>query len=162
MVTTYGYIGTPAWKYAAPKYVSGTAGQNITWPTLAGWSQVKTKVGSAASNPTTVTTYLRGLKGTPSNKTGGLRTDTVTLSDATVLTDDVWFAGQEVEKQSYAGDGGTLMGTTITVPGPRHPQRPARSPAARPKTPSGHGQGHQEDHDQQVRFHACLRDEHGL
>lgn len=116
MVTTYGYIGTPAWKYAAPKYVSGTAGQNITWSTLAGWSQVKTKVGTAASNPTTVTTYLRGLKGTPSNKTGGLRTDTVTLSDATVLTDDVWFAGQEVEKQSYAGDGGTLMGTTITVP----------------------------------------------
>lgn len=116
MVTSYGYVGTPAWKYAAPKYVSGTAGQNITWSSLAGWSQVKTKVGTAASNPTTVTTYLRGLNGTPSNTTGGLRTDTVTLSDNTVITDSVWFAGQEAEKQSYAGDGGTLMGTTITVP----------------------------------------------
>ncbi|WP_314324288.1 RHS repeat-associated core domain-containing protein [Paenarthrobacter ilicis] len=116
LTTTYAYEGTPAWKYAAPKYISGTAGQNITWSVLAGWSKVKTKVGTAASNPTTVSTYLRGLHGTPSNKTGGTRTDTVTLSDSTVLTDSVWFAGQEVEKQSYAGDGGTLMGTTITVP----------------------------------------------
>ncbi|MGA8789009.1 MAG: RHS repeat-associated core domain-containing protein, partial [Paenarthrobacter sp.] len=116
LTTTYAYVGTPAWKYAAPKYISGTAGQNITWSVLAGWAEVKTKVGTAASNPTTVTTYLRGLNGTPSNKTGGLRTDTVTLSDGTVLTDSVWFAGQEVEKESYAGDGGTLMGTTITVP----------------------------------------------
>ncbi|MFE4195610.1 HYD1 signature containing ADP-ribosyltransferase family protein [Paenarthrobacter sp. NPDC056912] len=115
-VTSYGYIGTPAWKYAAPKYVSGTAGQNITWSSLAGWSQVKTKVGTAASNPTTVTTYLRGLNGTPSNTTGGLRADIITLSDGSAVPDSVWFAGQEVEKQSYAGDGGTLLGTSITVP----------------------------------------------
>lgn len=116
LTTTYGYVGTPAWKYAAPKYIAGTAGQDITWSVLAGWSQVKSKVGTAASNPTTVTTYLRGLNGTPSNKTGGLRTDAVTLSDNTVITDSVWLAGQEIEKQSYAGDGGTLLGTTITVP----------------------------------------------
>lgn len=115
-VTTYGYIGTPAWKYAAPKYVSGTAGQNITWSSLAGWSQVKTKTGTAASNPTTVITYLRGLNGTPSNKTGGIRSDITTLSDGSAVPDSVWLAGQEVEKQSYAGDGGTLLGTTITIP----------------------------------------------
>ncbi|MDQ0104478.1 RHS repeat-associated protein [Paenarthrobacter nicotinovorans] len=116
MVTSYTYVGTPAWKYAAPKYVSGTAGQNITWSSLAGWSQVKTTTGTAASNPTTVTTYLRGLNGTPSNTTGGLRADSVTLSDNTVVPDSVWRAGMEVEKQNYAGDGGALLGTTITLP----------------------------------------------
>ncbi|WP_454809651.1 RHS repeat-associated core domain-containing protein [Paenarthrobacter nitroguajacolicus] len=116
LVTSYTYVGTPAWKYAAPKYVSGTAGQNITWSSLAGWSKVKTTTGSATANPTSVATYLRGLNGTPSNKTGGLRTDTVTLSDNTVIPDSIWFAGQEVEKQSYAGELGTLLGTTITVP----------------------------------------------
>ena len=118
VITSYIYDGKPAWKYAAPKYVSGTAGQNITWSSLAGWSKVKTTIGAgaASANPTTVATYMRGLNGTPSNKTGGLRTDAVTLSDNTVITDSVWFAGQEVEKQNYAGDGGALLGTTITVP----------------------------------------------
>jgi len=116
MVTNYSYEGTPAWKYPAPKYVAGTGGSRMTWSVLAGWSKVKTTVGNAATKPTTVTTYLRGLDGTPSNTTGGLRSESITTSDGIANKDSTWFAGRQIEKQTFNGDGGPLLSTTITVP----------------------------------------------
>ncbi|WP_062073647.1 hypothetical protein [Arthrobacter sp. EpRS71] len=115
-VTNYIYEGNPAWKYAGPKYVAGTGASQLTWSVLAGWSKVKVSVGNAAPKPTTVTTYLRGLNGTPSNTTGGVHAVSVTASDGTVYTDSQWFAGQEIEKETFVGDGGTRLGTTITAP----------------------------------------------
>ncbi len=115
-VTNYSYEGTPAWKYAGPKYVAGIGSSQLTWSVLAGWSKVKTTIGSSAPTPTTVTTYLRGLNGTPSNTTGGLYSTSVTASDGTVYTDSPWFAGREIEKETFVGDGGTRLGTTITAP----------------------------------------------
>ncbi len=115
-VTNYSYEGDPAWKYAAPKYVSGTGGSQLTWSVLAGWSKVKTTVGSAAGKPTTVTSYLRGLDGTPSNTTGGLRSVSVTASDGTPYTDSPWFAGREIEKETFVGETGARLSATITAP----------------------------------------------
>ena len=116
LVTNYTYEGTPAWKYAAPKYINGTGGSRMTWSVLAGWSKVKTTTGTDASKPATVSTYLRGLDGTPSNSTGGIRSVSVTPSDGVQYTDSPWFAGSEIEKQSFLGDGGPLLETTINVP----------------------------------------------
>ena len=115
-VTSYTYEGDPAWKYAGPKYVAGTGASQLTWSVLAGWSKVSVSVGNAAPRPTTTTTYLRGLDGTPSNTTGGVRAVSVTASDGTVYTDSQWFAGQEIEKETFVGETGARLGTTITAP----------------------------------------------
>lgn len=118
LMTSYQYIGTPAWKYAGPKYVSGKGGSQLTWSTLAGWSQVKTITGnvSPAMNPSSVASYLRGLDGTPSNKTGGTYSTTVTASNGAVITDSPWLAGTHIEQQTFVGNTTTRLGSTITIP----------------------------------------------
>uniref|UniRef100_UPI0011B0416B RHS repeat-associated core domain-containing protein n=1 Tax=Arthrobacter sp. GMC3 TaxID=2058894 RepID=UPI0011B0416B len=118
LVTNYQYLGSPAWKYAGPKYVAGSGGSQITWSTLAGWAQTKTIVGNApaGANQTTLATYLRGLDGTPSNKTGGVNATTVTASNGAVITDSLWLAGTQIETQAFLGDTTNRLSTTITVP----------------------------------------------
>ena len=118
MTTRYQYVGTPAWKYAGPKYVAGSGGSQITWSVLAGWSQVKTILGNgpAGSNPTTMATYLRGLDGTPSDKTGGTKSSTLTTSNGTAIPDSPWLAGTEIESQTYVGEAGSRLSSTVTVP----------------------------------------------
>ncbi|MCA4133323.1 RHS repeat-associated core domain-containing protein [Arthrobacter sp. M4] len=121
MVTRYEYLGTPAWKYAAPSYVSGSAGAQITWSVSAGWQDVKTISGPAGSTafPTTVTTYLRGLDQTPANSTT-LRTSDVSATAVdgatTVIKDSVWIAGTTVATKKYLGDNGEALSSTVTVP----------------------------------------------
>jgi RHS repeat-associated protein len=110
--TNYSYIGAPAWKYPEATYQSGTAGAKLTWSVAAGWSQVKT----VAAGSTTTTTYLRGLDNTPSNKTGGKRAVQQTASDGTSVTDSIWFAGHELETQTFLGDTTTLLSTSVTLP----------------------------------------------
>ena len=118
MLTRYQYLGTPAWKYPALKYVAGGGGSQLTWSVAAGWGQVKTIRGNntGTANPTSVTTYLRGLNGTLSNTSGGTRASTVTLSDGTAITDSPWLTGTTVEKQSFLGDTTTRLTSAITVP----------------------------------------------
>ncbi|MFE4542361.1 RHS repeat-associated core domain-containing protein [Arthrobacter sp. NPDC056727] len=118
LLTRYTYLGTPAWKYAAPKFVAGSGGSRLSWSVLAGWSQVKTITGNAAAglNPTTTTTYLRGLDGTTSNSTGGTRSSNVTASNGSVITDSPWLAGATIESQSFLGETGPRLSSTVTVP----------------------------------------------
>ncbi|MDQ0242438.1 colicin E5-related ribonuclease [Arthrobacter bambusae] len=120
MSTRYEYQGTPAWKYAAPVYAGGgTTGSTLTWSVNAGWSKVKTITGNtgvAGLNPSSMTTYLRGLDGTPSNSSGGKISASVTASDGTTITDSPWFAGSTVETQKFVGETGPQLGTAITVP----------------------------------------------
>lgn len=118
MLTSYQYIGTPAWKYPELKYVTGKGASDMTWSVGAGWSQVKTIRGNnpGTANPTSTTTYLRGLDGTPSDTTGGTRSSTVTTTDGTVITDSPWLARQSVESQSFLGNTTTRLSSTITVP----------------------------------------------
>ncbi|MGP0223696.1 hypothetical protein [Paenarthrobacter sp. NCHU4564] len=121
MQTTYDYTGTPLWKYAGPTYDTSTGGSKKTWSVLGGWSQVKVTTGNdpvTANNPYTITTYLRGGHGTPSNTTGGMRSINVTSSDGVTATvpDWPWFAGRVLEKRSYKGSGGTYLSGTVTKP----------------------------------------------
>ncbi|MDR6623481.1 hypothetical protein [Sinomonas atrocyanea] len=117
-LTSYQYLGTPAYKYAAPKYVAGSGGSQLTWSVLAGWGQVKTITGndSGGANPTTTTTYLRGLDGTPSDTSGGTVSATVTTTDGTAIKDSPWFAGATVETQTFLGTAGARLTDTVTVP----------------------------------------------
>ncbi|GAA3320475.1 RHS repeat-associated core domain-containing protein [Arthrobacter ramosus] len=119
MSTRYEYQGTPAWKYAAPAFVAGSGGSQLTWSVNAGWSKVKTITGNTGVpglNPSSMTTYLRGLDGTPSNSSGGKISATVTASDGTTITDSPWFAGSSVETQKFVGETGPQLSTAITVP----------------------------------------------
>lgn len=118
LVTAYQYMGTPAWKYAGPKYISGSGGSQKTWSTLAGWSQVRTTTGNvtAAMNPTTVSTYLRGLDGTPSNTTGGTHSTNATVSNGTVIVDSPWLAGSQIEQQTFIGNSSNRLDSSINVP----------------------------------------------
>lgn len=118
MLTRYQYIGTPAWKYPEQKYVTGKGGTDMTWSVAAGWAQVKTIKGnnSGTANPTSITTYLRGLDGTPSDSSGGTRASTVTTTDGTAITDSPWLTGMQVETQSFLGDTTTRLSSSITVP----------------------------------------------
>lgn len=114
-LTSYQYLGNPAWKYAAPKYVAGTGGSQLTWSVLAGWGQVKTITGndSSGNNPTTTTTYLRGLDGTPSDTAGGTVASTVTTTDGTAIPDSPWFGGAAVETQTFLGTAGARLTDTV-------------------------------------------------
>ncbi|MFF2298759.1 RHS repeat-associated core domain-containing protein [Arthrobacter sp. NPDC058127] len=119
MPTRYEYQGTPAWKYAGPAYVPGAGGSQLTWSVNAGWSKVKTISGNAAvagQNPSSITTYMRGLDGTPSNSSGGKVSASVTASDGTTITDSPWFVGTAVETQKFLGETGPQLSTTITIP----------------------------------------------
>ncbi|MGO4652194.1 RHS repeat-associated core domain-containing protein [Arthrobacter sp. 2RAF22] len=118
MVTRYEYQGTPAWKYAAPAFVAGTGGSQLTWSVNAGWSKVKTITGTVTGgqNPSSITTYLRGLDQTPANSSGGKISATVTATDGTTITDSPWLAGAPVETQKFLGEAGARLSTTITTP----------------------------------------------
>lgn len=118
MLTRYQYIGTPAWKYPELKYVAGKGASEMTWSIATGWSQVKTIQGNnpGTANPTSMTTYLRGLDGTPSNTAGGTRSSTITTTDGTSIADSPWLLGTGVETQVFLGDTSTRLSSSITVP----------------------------------------------
>ncbi|MHA7274811.1 RHS repeat domain-containing protein [Arthrobacter sp. TMT4-20] len=119
MLTRFQYIGTPAWRYPLPKYVAGDGGTQLTWSAAAGWKQVKSITGPSTTptaNTTTLTTFLRGLDGSPSNKTGGTRTETITTTTGEVITDSRWFSGQTLEAQELLGETGAAATTTTTIP----------------------------------------------
>ncbi|WP_461165381.1 RHS repeat-associated core domain-containing protein [Arthrobacter sp. R4-81] len=117
MISRYEYQGTPAWKYAGPKYVAGAGGSQLTWSVNAGWAKVKTISGNGSSgqNPSAVTTYLRGRDGTPANSSGAI-TSSVTLSDGSIITDSPWLAGSAVETEKFLGESGPRLSSTITMP----------------------------------------------
>ncbi|MEI2279575.1 hypothetical protein OHC50_19130 [Paenarthrobacter ilicis] len=114
----YAYEGNPVWKYAGQKIDTSTGGSKKTWSVLGGWAKVRTTTGNdpGGKNPYTISTYLRGNNGTPSNASGGVRSVNVTASDGTIVPDAPWFAGRVLEKQSYRSSGGAYLDSTITVP----------------------------------------------
>lgn len=116
--TTYQYLGSPAYKYAAPKYVAGTGGSQLTWSVFAGYGQVKTITGNELNNanPSSITTYLRGLDGTPADTTGGLKDVKVTASDGSVIDDSPWLGGLSVETQKFLGSSSTVLSSSISLP----------------------------------------------
>ncbi|MFJ3958069.1 colicin E5-related ribonuclease [Arthrobacter sp. NPDC090010] len=118
MLTRYQYLGSPAWKYPEQKYVSAEGSSKMSWSVFAGYGQVKTTRGNnpSTANPSSTSTYLRGLDGTPSNTAGGIRSSVVTASDGTTITDSPWLTGMKVEEQAFLGDTTSRLSTTITAP----------------------------------------------
>ncbi|ASN19856.1 RHS repeat-associated core domain-containing protein [Arthrobacter sp. YN] len=115
----YKYEDAPVWKYVDAKYDSSTSGSKKTWSVFGGWSQVRKTTGNdpGGSNPYTITTYLRGINGTPSNASGGVRAATLTASDGiTQIADQPWLAGRVLEQRSFAGTGTNYLSSTITLP----------------------------------------------
>ncbi|WP_394940835.1 RHS repeat-associated core domain-containing protein, partial [Psychromicrobium sp. YIM B11713] len=118
LVTKYQYLGSPAYKYAGPKYVAGAGSSQLTWSVFAGYGQVKVTTGNEldGKNPYTVTTYLRGLDGTPADTGGGLKDVKVTVSNGTAIDDSPWLAGMGVETQNYIGGTSTMLSSSISFP----------------------------------------------
>lgn len=112
-VTTYTYVGDPAWHYEDSPL---TDAQYRTWSEWRGYGTVQIRTG-AAPDPVTLEqkTFFRGMDGDtlPGSKT---RTATVTDSRNGTVTDSDWLAGFIREDITYKGDGGPVLKDVITDP----------------------------------------------
>ncbi|GAA0256417.1 RHS repeat-associated core domain-containing protein [Saccharothrix mutabilis subsp. mutabilis] len=119
-VSTYTYLGTPAWHYDDFELVRP---EHRTYGQFRGYAKVEKRTGDPAykyddvadRQTLTRTTYFRGMDGDtlPSN---GRRTATVTNSLGETVTDQARFAGAAFEEEVFNGDGGPRVSSTITEP----------------------------------------------
>ncbi len=120
-LTTYNYIGNPAWHYDDNEVVKA---KDRTWGQFRGYAQVNTLTGnpqnitngSADAQTLTETRYFQGMNG-DTNSAGGT-TSGVTVSDSNnvTYTDANALAGQDLETQVFNGTSGAEISATITVP----------------------------------------------
>ena len=116
-VTTYGYLGAPAWHYDDNELVLAT---NRTWGQFRGYAQVETRTGNTGytSNGTADTltlsrsTYFRGMDG--DTLPAGTRTATVTNSLGESVPDAQAYLGAVRESQTFNGSGGAQLSSSIT------------------------------------------------
>ncbi|MBM7776076.1 hypothetical protein JOD54_006280 [Actinokineospora baliensis] len=109
--TAYTYLGAPAWHFDDNELVKPA---HRTYGQFRGYGQVETRTGAGTDQRTlTKTTYFRGMHGDtlPGNQQ---RTATVTNSLGETRNDDNVFAGSAHETQTYLGDGGAQLSTSIT------------------------------------------------
>ncbi|XVV05954.1 polymorphic toxin-type HINT domain-containing protein [Actinosynnema sp. CA-248983] len=110
-VTTYTYLGSPAWHYDDFELVRP---EHRTYGQYRGYAKVEKRTGTVADRQTlTRTTYYRGMDGDtlPGN---GRRTATITNSLGEVVTDHAKFADTAHEEEVFNGDGGARLSTKIT------------------------------------------------
>lgn len=117
-VTSYAYVGNPAWHYDDNEVVKA---KYRTWGQWRGYPQVQTRTGDTADGQTlSDTVYYQGMDGDtlPGGKT---RSADVTLSsDATVpgaktsVPDSPQLAGRVRESLTYTKSGGTVNTATVT------------------------------------------------
>ncbi len=120
-LTTYDYVGNPAWHYDDNEVVKA---KDRTWGQFRGYAQVNTLTG----NPQNVTNstpdartltearYFQGMNG-DTNASGGT-TSGVTMTDSggTTYTDANALADQGLETQTFNGSAGSELTDTVTVP----------------------------------------------
>lgn len=120
-VTTYTYLGSPAWHYDDNELVKAA---HRTWGQFRGYSQVEVRTGNTANQSNGVadkqtltrTRYFRGMD-QDNLPNSGRRTATVGNSiDATTLPDTDAFAGTVREVETFNGSGGAKLSTTLTDP----------------------------------------------
>ncbi|HET9898139.1 MAG TPA: RHS repeat-associated core domain-containing protein [Streptosporangiaceae bacterium] len=119
-LTTYHYIGHPAWHYDDNEVVKA---KNRTWGQFRGFAQVNTLSGNprnvtngvADAQTLTQARYFQGMNG-DTNGSGGT-TSGVTVSDSNNVTyaDANALAGQELESQTFNGTSGAEISATITT-----------------------------------------------
>ncbi|HET9898142.1 MAG TPA: RHS repeat-associated core domain-containing protein [Streptosporangiaceae bacterium] len=120
-LTTYHYIGDPAWHYDDNEVVKA---KNRTWGQFRGFAQVNTLTGNsqnvtngvADAQTLTQTRYFQGMNG-DTNGSGGTTTG-VTVSDSSnvAYTDANALFGQTLERQTFNGASGAEISADITVP----------------------------------------------
>jgi len=120
-LTTYNYIGNPAWHFDDNEVVKA---KDRTWGQFRGYTEVDTLTGDpqnltngvADTQTLTKTRYFQGMNG-DTNSTGGT-TSGVNVSDSAqqTFTDANALAGQRLETQTYSGSTGAELTDKITVP----------------------------------------------
>jgi hypothetical protein len=160
VVTSYEYVGAPAWAYAKDDGL--TKDKYRTWSQWRGYQRVRTRKGNPQDGRRSLTDnlYLRGMDG-DRLASGGSRSVTVTASDGTAVKDDEALAGFLLEGVVDDGDGGAEVSASVNVPwlsaptatavhphraGAGHRQYPRPDPAGRrhrPADPGGHHVRHQ-------------------
>ncbi|MGH3737726.1 MAG: RHS repeat domain-containing protein [Micromonosporaceae bacterium] len=111
-VTSYSYLGTPAWAYddnelVLPKY--------RTWGGWRGYNTVEVKLGAPGQQTRTRYLYLRGMNG-DHLPGGGKRSVTVTDSQGGVVADNPRANGFVRETITYNGVSGPEISGTINDP----------------------------------------------
>ncbi|MFD1046183.1 type IV secretion protein Rhs, partial [Kibdelosporangium lantanae] len=112
-VTTYRYLGKPAWHYDENELVKPA---DRTYGQFRGYGQVEVRTGTETDTRTlTRTTYFLGMDGDrlPNN---GKRKAEVRDSLGEVVADNNLFADQVREVQTFNGENGPQIGSTITDP----------------------------------------------
>lgn len=119
-VTSYRYLGAPAWHYDDFELVRP---EHRTYGQYRGYGKVEKRTGDPAhqyknlhdKQTLTRTTYFRGMDG-DTLPGDGRRTATLTNSLGETVTDHAKFSGTAFEEESFNGDGGARLSTTITEP----------------------------------------------
>ncbi|WP_246076530.1 RHS repeat-associated core domain-containing protein [Amycolatopsis cihanbeyliensis] len=112
-VTSYEYLDGAAWHYGRSEL---TEDEDKTWNEFRGFGRVRIRKGSGHDGPVTLTEnrYFRGLNG--DKLPDGTRSVSVTDSEGGSYPDHDWLSGVQLETITYNGEGGPVVGKTITEP----------------------------------------------
>ncbi len=120
-LTTYHYIGNPAWHYDDNEVVKP---KDRTWGQFRGFAQVNTLTGNpqnltngtADTQTLTKTRFFQGMNGDTNSSGGTTSGITVADSNGTTYPDSNALAGSQLEAQTFNGSTGPELTDTITVP----------------------------------------------
>jgi RHS repeat-associated protein len=120
-LSTYHYIGNPAWHYDDNEVVKA---KDRTWGQFRGFAQVSTLTGNpqnltngtADAQTLTKTRYFQGMDGDTNSSGGTTSGVTVTDSNGVTYPDSNALAGQQLETQTFNGNTGPELTDTVTVP----------------------------------------------
>ncbi|HEV2885884.1 MAG TPA: RHS repeat-associated core domain-containing protein [Jatrophihabitans sp.] len=127
VVTTYSYVGSPAWRHADDDGM--TRDKLRTWSDFRGYQQVNTRVGDIGQGQQTLTEslYFQGMNG-DLDGSGGTRAvtlpaididgdgNTTSAADAPAVTDQSAFAGTVRQSTVYNGVQSQPVSTTVNQP----------------------------------------------
>jgi RHS repeat-associated protein len=111
-VSSYRYLGDPAWHYDTSPFTPAT---HRTWAQWRGYQRVEETHGPANSPQSrTEYVYFRGMNG--DKLSSGTRTVSITDSDGGTWPDHEWLAGQLREQITYLGTTTAVVDKTKTDP----------------------------------------------
>ncbi|WJK40205.1 polymorphic toxin-type HINT domain-containing protein [Solwaraspora sp. WMMA2056] len=114
VVTSYEYLGTPAWRYTEDDGLTKNAYR--TWSDYRGYGKVRVRTGAPGQETLTESTYLRGMHGDRSAPSGGTRNIQVTASIGAAVNDEDAWSGIMRERVVYNGVTTAPVSKTVTVP----------------------------------------------
>jgi RHS repeat-associated protein len=112
VLTSYTYIGSPAWHYTDDDGL--TPASSRTWSVWRGYERVGTTKGDPGEQSYGEIQYFRGMNG--DHLPSGTRTASLTDTRGGTFTDSDVFAGQARERITFAGPGGAEVSDILTDP----------------------------------------------